>query len=54
MKTITQKLASLFLDYKQYWLGKTKSKRAFRLIQNAFNMLLQNFKNIHITEFSSG
>ena len=27
---------------KQYWLGKTKPKQAFRLTQNAFNKLLRN------------
>ena len=28
---------------RQYWLGKTKPKNAFRLTQNAFNKLLWNF-----------
>jgi len=26
-----------------YWFGKTKPKQAFRLTQNAFKKLLQNF-----------
>ena len=30
---------------RQYWLGETKPKQAFRLIRNAFNKFLQNFKN---------
>ena len=30
---------------RQYWLGKTKPKQAFRSTRNAFNMLLRNFKN---------
>ena len=30
---------------RQYWLGKTKPKQAFRMTQNAFNKLLRNFKN---------
>jgi len=29
----------------QYWLGKTKPKKVFNSTQNAFNKLLQNFKN---------
>jgi len=29
----------------QYWLGKTKPKKVFRSIRNAFNKLLQKFKN---------
>ena len=29
---------------RQYWLGKTKPKQAFRLTQNAFNKLLWNLK----------
>ena len=28
----------------QYWLGKTKPKKAFRLTQNAVNKLLRNLK----------
>jgi len=28
----------------QYWLGKTKPKKAFRLTRNAFKKLPQNFK----------
>ena len=28
---------------RQYWLGKTKPKQAFRSTQNASNKLLQNF-----------
>ena len=30
---------------RQYWLGETKPKQAFRSTQNAFNKLLRNFKN---------
>ena len=30
---------------RQYWLGKTKPKQAFRSTRNAFNKLLRNFKN---------
>jgi len=29
---------------RQYWLGKTKLKQAFRLTQNAFKKLPRNFK----------
>ena len=29
---------------RQYWLDKTEPKQAFRLTQNAFKKLLQNFK----------
>ena len=29
---------------RQYWLGKTKPKQAFKSTQNAFNKLQQNFK----------
>ena len=36
---------------RQYLLGKTKSKKAFRSTRNAFNKLLQNFK-IYLMEFS--
>ena len=32
---------------KQYWLGKTKPKQAFRLTRIAFNKLLRNFKKIN-------
>ena len=28
---------------RQYWLGKTKPKQAFRLTRNAFSKLLQDF-----------
>ena len=30
---------------RQYWLGETKPKQAFRSTRNAFNKLLRNFKN---------
>ena len=30
---------------RQYWLGKTKPKQAFRSTRNAFKKLLLNFKN---------
>ena len=30
---------------RQYWLGKTKPKQAFRLTRDTFNKLLRNFKN---------
>ena len=30
------------MTMKQYWLGKTKPKQAFRSTQNAFNKLLKN------------
>ena len=29
---------------RQYWLGKTKPKQAFRLTRNTFNKLLRNLK----------
>jgi len=32
------------MTVEQYWLGITKPKKAFRSTQNAFNVLLQNFK----------
>ena len=35
----------LLMTMRQYWLGKTKPKKAFRLTQNAFNKLLRNLKN---------
>jgi len=35
----------------QYWLGKTKPKKVFKSIRNAFNKLLQNFKKF--SEFST-
>jgi len=35
------------------WLGNTKPKKAFRLILNAFKKLLENFKKIYLTEFST-
>jgi len=31
---------------RQYWLGKTKPKQAFRSTRNAFKKLLRNFKKI--------
>ena len=37
----------------QYWLGKTKPKKAFRSTRNAFNKLLRNFKKNYSTEFST-
>jgi len=37
----------------QYWLGKTKPKQTFILIQNPFKKLPQNFKKIDLTEFST-
>jgi len=37
----------------QYWLGRTKPKQDFRLNWNAFKKLLQNFKKIYLTEFST-
>jgi len=36
----------------QYWLGNTKSKKAFKLILNTFKKLLQNLKK-YLTEFST-
>ena len=33
------------MTMRQYRLGKTKPKQAFRSTRNAFNKLLQNFKN---------
>ena len=33
------------IPIRQYWLGKTKPKQAFRSIRNTFNNLLRNFKN---------
>ena len=30
---------------RQYWLGKTMPKQAFRSTQNTFNQLLWNFKD---------
>jgi len=36
----------------QYWLGKTKPKKAFRLTWNAFKKLLWNLKKINLTKFS--
>ena len=38
---------------RQYWLGKTKPKQAFRSTRNAFNKLLRNLKIIYLTEFST-
>jgi len=43
----------LYITMWQYWLGNIKPKKAFRLILNAFKKLLQNFKNIYLTEFST-
>jgi len=37
----------------QYWLGNTKTKKAFRLILNPFKKLLQNLKKNYLTEFST-
>ena len=46
-KNITQKQPQFSLTkMRQYWLGKTKPKQAFRSIRNAFNKLLQNLKKI--------
>ena len=36
---------------RQYWLGKTKPKKAFKSTQNAFKKLLRIFKKNHLTEF---
>ena len=46
-KIISPKKQPQFLltTIRQYWLGETKPKQAFRLTRNAFNKLLQNFKN---------
>ena len=33
------------MTMRQYWLGKTKPKQAFRSTRNAFNKLLRNLKN---------
>ena len=38
---------------RQYWLGKTKPKQAFRSIRNVFNKLLRNLKNVYLMEFST-
>ena len=38
---------------RQYWLGETKPKQAFRSTQNAFNKLLWNLKKNYSTEFST-
>ena len=35
------------MTMRQYWLGKTKPKQAFRSTRNAFNKLLRNCKNIY-------
>ena len=40
------------MTMRQYWLGKTKPKKAFRSTQNAFSKLLWNFKN-YLAEFSA-
>jgi len=46
------KSASIFPDEMgQYWLGKTKSKQAFRSTQNTFKKLPRILKN-YLTEFS--
>ena len=56
-KIILPKEQSQFLltTMRQYWLGKTKPKQAFRsrLTQNAFNKLLWNFEKKILTKFSS-
>ena len=39
---------------RQYWLGKTKPKQAFRSTQNAFDKLLRNLKKYYLIEFSTG
>ena len=43
----------LLMMMRQYWLGKTKPKQAFRSTQNTFNKLLQNLKIIYLTEVFS-
>ena len=37
---------SSLMMMRQYWLGKTKPKQAFRSTRNAFNKLLWNLKKI--------
>ena len=41
------------ITMRQYWLGKTKPKQAFRLTRNTFNKLLRILKNNYLTEFST-
>ena len=48
-----KKLRFLLTTIRQYWLGETKPKQAFRSTQNAFNKLLRNFKKYYLTEFST-
>ena len=40
------------MTMRQYWLGKTKPKQAFRSTRNTFNKLLWNL-NKKLTEFST-
>ena len=42
------------MTMRQYWLGKTKLKQAFRSTRNTSNKLLRKLKIIYLTEFSTG